>query len=292
MPLQTLVKAGIIAILLAVTVFSLSLYWLTTRTFEPVNIPVKLEGGKIQSVAFRVNLQEDYRVSVNGDYSWTEGKCIDKLWQETDWKVYRLGGRSPNNKELWASAEEMRKQNLWPDGFHALRGRYELEWSVPGSAECLNARHPRLSVFTDARPYETAFGFVLIACVAIVMMGFGAFLRAVVVRLSGVLGGIRDLRIFPDMAMRNVIPLRRQRPMPLMKDFPNFGLVYGFILWVLIFIFMIMQPRTPSGLCGFHQRAHGDRGEESVGGNDGCVRGCTTRFLREWEVRGARGIAI
>jgi len=179
---------------------------------------------------------------------WTEGKCADKLWKETDWKVYRLGGRSTNNKELWASAEEMRKQNLWPDGFHALRGRYELEWSVPASAKCLNARHPRLNVWTDPGPYETTLGFVIVGCIAMVMGGFGAFLRAMVVRLSGFLGGRSEPRIFPDMAIANVIPVRRQRPMPVMKDFPNFGLVYVFVLWVLIFIFMIMQPRTPTGL--------------------------------------------
>src|SRR5215472_17370314 len=251
MPLQTLVKAGIIAILLAVTVFSLSLYWLTTRTFEPVNIPVKLEGGKIQSVAFRVNLQEDYRVSVNGDYSWTEGKCIDKLWQETDWKVYRLDGRSPNNKELWASAEEMRKQNLWPDGFHALRGRYELEWSVPGSAECLNARHPRLSVWTDPGPYETALGFVLLACIAMVMGGFGALLRAVVVWFSGVLQGRWVPRILPDMAITSVIPLRRHRPMPLIRVLPDFRTAWFCVIGVLTVLFCLFLTSwnwRPTGL--------------------------------------------
>jgi len=41
MPPKTLVNAGIISILLAVVVFSLSWYWFATRTFEPVNVPVQ-----------------------------------------------------------------------------------------------------------------------------------------------------------------------------------------------------------------------------------------------------------
>jgi len=101
---------------------------------------------------------------------------------------------------------------------------------------------------TDPSGYETALDFAFLACWLLVWVGTGVVLRAIIVWLSEVFGGGRVARILPDMAMTNVIPLRRQRPMPLMKDFPNFGLVYGVILWVLIFIFMIMQPRTPSGL--------------------------------------------
>lgn len=251
MPPKTLVKVGGGAILLAVAVYSLALYWLTTRTFEPVNMPVKLEAGTIKNVEFPINLPENYMVGINVDYSlddWTEGKCSDKLWQETDWKVYRLRGEGSKNKELWASSEEMRKQGLWPHEFHALRGRYELEWSVPASAVCLNPRHPQLKVRADRSSYETAFGFVLFACWLFTMAGVGAFLRAVVVWLFGAQRGSRTLRIFPDVAVPNLTPLLRHRPLPLVRDFPNFGLIYGFILWVLMFIFMIFQPRPSNGL--------------------------------------------
>jgi len=100
---------------------------------------------------------------------------------------------------------------------------------------------------TDPSGYETTFDFVLLACWLFVWVGVGTLLRAMVVWLSEILcSGVP--RIFPDMAITNVIPLRRHRPMALMKGFPNFGLVHGCILWVLIFIFMILQPRTSTGL--------------------------------------------
>ena len=45
--------------------------------------------------------------------------------------------------------------------------------------------------------------------------------------------------------------------MTLFKDFPNFGLIYGSILWILIIIFMIMQPpRTPTGLAVNFKEEH------------------------------------
>jgi len=254
MPPKTLVQAGIVAFLLAVIVCSLSWYWFATRTFEPVNMPVKLEAEKNQAVEFSINLREEYSVRISADYgvdNGTEGKCADKLWQETDWKVYRLTGQSPNDKALWASAEEMRKQNLWPDGFHALRGRYELEWSVPASAVCLNAKHPRLGVWTDPGPYETALGFVLLACIAMVMGGFGALLRAVVVWFSGVLQGRWVPRILPDMAITSVIPLRRHRPMPLIRVLPDFRTAWFCVIGVLTVLFCLFLSSwnwRPTGL--------------------------------------------
>jgi biopolymer transport protein ExbD len=254
MPPKTLLKAGGVAFLLAVVSFSLGWYWFDTRTFEPVNVPVQFEAGKTQTVEFPINLQDDYSVRILVDYSlddWAPGKCSDKLWQEADWKVYRLDGRSPNVKELWASSEEMRKQGLVPDGFHGSRGRYKLEWSVPNTAVCLNPRHPQLRVWADSSPYETGFAFVLIACIATVMAGSGALLRAMVLWLPVVLRGSRIPRIFPDMAITNVIRLRPHRPMPLISVLPDFRTAWFCIIGVLTVLFCLFLTRwgwQPTGL--------------------------------------------
>src|SRR5215469_7090829 len=101
---------------------------------------------------------------------------------------------------------------------------------------------------TDPSGYETALDFAFLACWLLVWLGTGVVLRAIIVWLSEVFGGGRVARIFPDMAMTNVIPLRHHRPMPLMRDFPNFGLVYGFVLWVLLFIFIMLRPAPIEGL--------------------------------------------
>jgi biopolymer transport protein ExbD len=59
----------------------------------------------------------------------------------------------------------------------------------------------------------------------------------------------RDLRIFPGMVLRNVFPRIRQRPSSYITQLPNFGLIYGAVLWILIFLFAIVrEPRHYYGL--------------------------------------------
>jgi len=59
----------------------------------------------------------------------------------------------------------------------------------------------------------------------------------------------RSLRIFPGMALANVLPWHRHRPFPLPALLPNFGLIYGAVLWILVFLFMVLEePRHYTGL--------------------------------------------
>jgi len=50
-------------------------------------------------------------------------------------------------------------------------------------------------------------------------------------------------RIFPGMMLQNVLPVPRYRPIPLLTEMPNFGLIYGAVLWILIFLFIIVEQR-------------------------------------------------
>jgi biopolymer transport protein ExbD len=59
----------------------------------------------------------------------------------------------------------------------------------------------------------------------------------------------RCLRVFPDITLRNVLPWHRHRPTPLITQLPNFGLIYGAVLWVLLFLYMMVaMPRQNYGL--------------------------------------------
>jgi len=59
----------------------------------------------------------------------------------------------------------------------------------------------------------------------------------------------RSLRIFPSMTLANVLPWHRHQPILLIATPPNFGLIYGAVLWILIFLFMIIkEPRHYQGL--------------------------------------------
>jgi biopolymer transport protein ExbD len=55
-------------------------------------------------------------------------------------------------------------------------------------------------------------------------------------------------RVFPGLILRNILPRHSLRPTPLITQLPNFGLVCGAVLWILVFLFMIFRPRPPYGL--------------------------------------------
>jgi biopolymer transport protein ExbD len=49
------------------------------------------------------------------------------------------------------------------------------------------------------------------------------------------------LDIFPAMPPRNVLAWHRHRPTPLVTQLPNFGLIFGAVLWILIVLFMVLR---------------------------------------------------
>jgi biopolymer transport protein ExbD len=51
------------------------------------------------------------------------------------------------------------------------------------------------------------------------------------------------LLLFPEVIPTSHLRLLRHRPAAPIAQLPNFGLVYGFVLWVLIFLFMIVDQR-------------------------------------------------
>jgi len=253
MPPKTLVAVGAAAILLAFTVCWTSVHWLETRTFQPVNMLVVLEAGKAQTVDFEINVRGVYGVGLSAEYSiddWTAGKCSSSALADADWKVYRLKAGAIESRELWASSEEMRQQGERPYGFRGAPGKYALEWSVPSKAVCLNARNPQLSVRTDSDAYATAFGFVLIGCLFVAMVGAGATLRATVLWLQASHGGNRAPRIFPEMTIRNVVPLWRHRPMLLIRVLPDFRVAWFCIVGVLAAVFCLFVSRSNWPLYG------------------------------------------
>jgi biopolymer transport protein ExbD len=251
MPPKTLAKVGLITMALALLLPWGYAHWLRTRTFTPVDKPVLLEAGRIQTEDFEINLREDYDVRIEAEYGrdyWNFQKCPFYPWSDTDWKVYRLSGVAGEKQELWASSAEIRKRGKVPYGFQGKPGKYRLEWTVPHSASCVNEQHPQLYVSTSSANYEEFGAVVQFVCLFLGGTGFMLALRVFSGWFFEHFTNRRPARMFPQMELRNVIPMKQRRPIPLIKEPPNFGLIYGSILWILVFIFMILIPPTPVGL--------------------------------------------
>jgi len=250
MPAKTLAKVGLIAVALALLLPWSYGYWLETRRFVPVDKPVSLEAGKIQTEQFQINLREDYNVQIDVDYSaddWTREDCAFRWWKDFDWTVYRLSGGTTKSREPWASSAEMLEGGWIPIGFRGKPGKYELEWRGPASSACLNARHPRLHVYTSSSDYAQFNAFLQSACIFLAGTGILLLLRGIGGGVFGCFFSEQPPRMFPEMVVQNVIRLQQHRPMPLICDISNFRVAWGGVLFIFFAVSSMMTPLTPRG---------------------------------------------
>jgi biopolymer transport protein ExbD len=143
------------------------------------------------------------------------------------------------------SSEQLSRQGFLSNAFLASPGRYQLEWDIPAVAPCLNPRHPRLSVLTDSSGYREFVALIQLFCIFLGGTGFALIVLAVT---HATAASLAAPRMFPDMALRNFVPLARHAPLPPISGLPHWGLFSGAVLWILIFIFVIFAPQTPHGL--------------------------------------------
>jgi len=252
MTAKTLAKVGLVAAILAVTLSWGADHWLNTRAHELINRPVSIEKGVLNSGPFVIEHEESYWFEIELDSSvddWIGGSCASKNLHEAAWRMYRLDKKEPAKTELWISSQWFYgRQRGFAYEFEPATGKYWLQWDAPGDVSCLNVRHPRLRIWTVADEDEYLNVLSQDAClffgglgVVFVMLGRSSW-------IGKHLAEKPTPRMFPEMELRNVIPWKRREPMPLIKEAPNFGLLYGGILWILMFVFIIERPWPPQGL--------------------------------------------
>ena len=249
---KTLATIGLIVLATAIFVSWGANRWVQTRTFDPVDMPISLEAGQIRSGEFEINLRETYWVSIHIDYSvddyYNDDRCSFRNLGSKRLRVFRMNPRSATGRELWARSYDL-DEGQGADGFRGIPGKYEVEWDVPAGAACLNARHPRLRVFASSDDY-LKFG-ALLQYPCLFLGGIGAMLA-----LRGLWSWLQAfaprprLRMFPELVLRNVIGRRRYSPAPPIWDMSNFGIVWGSILYVLMFTFWFatVTANPPHGI--------------------------------------------
>jgi biopolymer transport protein ExbD len=253
MPPKTLFRMGLSFLFFALTVYFSAGRWINSRIFVPLDYPVSLDTRQLQSPPFQVNLRETYFALLDLDESmddvYQDNRCNFKTILYPQWRVYKLGSNPGQPRELWVSSAEPVEEDHSSNAFRASPGQYQLQWDIPVAANCLNPRHPRLVVFTDSSGYRESVAFAQLLCIFFGGTGFAL----VVIGTSRVARDAFSLaaapRMFPDMALRNFMPLVKHRPLPvLLQPLQHWGIFSGVILWILVITFMMFGPQTPSGL--------------------------------------------
>ncbi len=205
-----------------------------------LDMPVSLAPGRIMTGTFNVDLDTLHYVDIEIDrrgYPSQVG-CEPHSVLRTQWTL------SSDGKVVSQGSSPWEDSGLTIGDLLSENTRYSLDVSVFPGATCLNAGNPRLKIQTHTYPSDPYASLIWLSLLSI---GTG-FVLLVRFWFREVSTEKPTLRIFPGMVVRNVLPLQRHRPMPLMTDLPNFGLVWGCILFIEMFIFMIVHPLTPHGL--------------------------------------------
>jgi biopolymer transport protein ExbD len=250
MPPKILFRIGLTFFVVATAIYFSTGRWLDSRTFTPLRYSVSLDNRQLRPEPFEINLGETYFVSLGLDQVdyYEDNRCNYRTLYP-QWRVYKLSSASAHSRELWVSSEQLtRSDGSLSNAFFASPGQYQLEWEISEAAPCLNPRHPRLVVFTDSFGYREDVRLAQLFCLFLGGAGLALFVVAGQHVARRRFSRTSSLRMFPDMVLRNVIPIAKHAPIRVIHELPHWGLFCGPVLWILIFMFMIFGPLPRKGL--------------------------------------------
>jgi len=216
-------------------------HWLGTRTFSPLDLPVSLSQGRIETTDFYINLREQYFVGIDIDYPFT---------YKADCPLYGADSVLKTHVTLFREGHVLGQT----DGAHyyyiaffdaTAKGHYRLDIDVLSDASCLNAGHPRLAVWTASTSYYALYRVALWLSFIPITGGFGLLIRA------PLMAALRLRRRSQTLGISEgpVAEHRRWPPrFPRTKPFsllPSFGLFYATVLSFLVIALLFIQTFRP-----------------------------------------------
>ena len=250
MSAKSLAKTGLFVLTIAFLLHWGFGNWVKSIWFMPVNMPVSLPVGHVQSTEFETNLSADYWVAFDADYEIsyrTEQPCSAGAWKDVHWSLFRISSDAAEERLLWATNRNPAEDGF-VRGFHGPRGKYRLEWDIPPEAACLNSGHPRLAISTPSDAYEAAesvLSFLFLFCGGaggmLILRGISALLRERFARPQA-------LRMLPELSVRQLLRLRRHRPVAPIASLPHFPLIIWFVLFApMVAVALAEGSRTGRG---------------------------------------------
>ena len=226
--------------------------WVDSRNTRPVDTHALFDPGQTQKISFHTNFRATYWVEILLEDAKDDHAelCSPGPLPLPSWSLTREQGWFRKRSELWASSSSGFRwvDRIGLDGFRAPSGAYELEMVFPKGTECLKERHPRVVIQTYDLEALGEVGDLLSGLFhyfAVVGLAFVPWAFAIWIcgRFSR-----EGPRIFPGIKPGNHLQVLRQRPMRMITELPNFGLMFGAVLWILALIFMVNLPPPSSGL--------------------------------------------
>jgi biopolymer transport protein ExbD len=248
---RPLLIAGVVTLLVGLLVPQYIQHWFRSRTTEPVDVPAEINSEKIQTIHFNINFPGTYWVELelNESQDVQSEYCSPGTLPRPSWKVDRLARWYERHSVPWADSSTGYgwANGMQLDGFRAQSGAYLLKMTFPKGTECLKERQPRVVIRTsNLNSYEEGANIISNLFLYFGAVGLGCVTWALAIWFRRYLSNEVSLRLFPDVVPQNHLRLLRHRPMPSITRLPNFGLMYGAVLWILVSFFMIFAGRDLS----------------------------------------------
>jgi biopolymer transport protein ExbD len=235
--------AGRVAIVLIIAggvLLAYSICCLAPHPRVALDIPVSLSPGHVSTADFTVEADTLYYVDVVvGPIAHTPVDCRPYSVLGTQWTLRSGGQVVERGSSPWEDS------GLTIAAILGENGRYAFDMTVLPGASCLNARNPRLRVRTHVHPSDL---YSSLNWLSIWMIATGLVL---LIRLwAARVFEVQPMsRIFPGMALRNVVRLQRHSSMPL-NQLPNYGAswVWSCVLLIVMIFGMAAAHRREYGL--------------------------------------------
>jgi biopolymer transport protein ExbD len=251
MKVPSSLRAGLVALLTAITLYAAPVTWIKTRNFYPLDVPLTLSDSHFHSPEFKISRTAPYFIGFydlsdqNPPYTF----CYEQTWQDAKWKVFKGGRPVAVNHESRSglpSAGEFTGQVN--DSFDAGPGNYSIDLQLDSPPECLKFTKMRLQVITSQGKYWSHY--LALCGICLVLGGIGIALM-----IQGTLFSIPARSIAPTGKSPLIsqspgyacnFGTRKRRRAALFHGLPDFGVLYFAAMFPCLIAMLILLQHSGS----------------------------------------------
>ncbi|MFI5098537.1 MAG: ExbD/TolR family protein [Candidatus Acidiferrales bacterium] len=164
MRLPSTARVGILALCLGIVTYGSVYLWVNTRSLSPVDIPVTLGPGHIQTGNFRIDVEANYSIQIRILHPGLPG-CDEGSGLRTR-RLTVIGGQRISTPGAGIAREDGVEIGTYLGSFDGRPGNYNLDIEVLSAPQYLNSCGPRLEIEASYSDFdrwnsreETAFTF-------------------------------------------------------------------------------------------------------------------------------------
>jgi len=217
-------------------------HWLDTRTFQPLDIPVSLSRGHIQTPEFYINLPGEYLAGFHVDSSAVDlaGGCEEKAWTSLQTHLVAF----ENGSKIGEADGPM--YGMIGVFSAARKGQYRLDVDILSDASCLDTAHPRLTVWRASDfPFDYLYQVWLWTVPIAVAAGLGLIFRTFSLGYRSRKAEFHAITVSDVGRVPTGMPVRKRRPARLLSRLPAFSFFTPTLLALLLFVQLILNSPFP-----------------------------------------------